>query len=191
MRSNAEFWSTQKVAEHCGVTRKTVTRWVDAGVLPAIYTSGGHRRIRVVDVHAFMKNRRSLHDSSEVSVSRTCVVITRDSSVQRVVKRMARAWTHELQLVVASHGFEAGLAVAGEGPSLVLVDDDSDCDPAVIGRLLNAMNHLDATVVACLAHSSSARRAHLAVNGVAGVLRKPLAEDELRAVFLDFGLTPA
>ncbi|QXC59966.1 BldC family transcriptional regulator [Aquihabitans sp. G128] len=32
------------------VTPKTVTRWAEAGKLPAIRTLGGHRRFRVADV---------------------------------------------------------------------------------------------------------------------------------------------
>lgn len=40
----------REVAAICGVTPKTVTRWANAGKLPAVRTPGCHRRFRYQDV---------------------------------------------------------------------------------------------------------------------------------------------
>jgi len=188
MGQGTEYWSTQKVANHCGVTRKTVTRWVDAGVLPAIYTTGGHRRIRAVDVRAFLKGRRSLHAGDADQTARDCVLISNDSNVKRAVKTAARDSKERLRVRTVSNGFEAGLVVGGTNPSLILVDESTDCDPAAVGRLLSSMVDKDTVVVACMDRPSHARRAHLAVNGVRTVLHKPLVAEALLAVFLEVGI---
>jgi excisionase family DNA binding protein len=45
------------VADLFGVTTKTVTRWSDAGQLHPVFTLGGHRRYRSVEVEALLAAR--------------------------------------------------------------------------------------------------------------------------------------
>lgn len=46
--------SARQVAEVFSVGSKTVARWAQAGLLPAIRTPGGHRRYRESDVAALL-----------------------------------------------------------------------------------------------------------------------------------------
>lgn len=46
-----EYMKVREVAEWLNVSRKTVRKWIDAGVLPAIRLPGGDFRIRRADVH--------------------------------------------------------------------------------------------------------------------------------------------
>jgi len=48
--TDKEFHSPAEVSQALGVSETTIKRWVDAGVLPAHKTVGGHRRILVTDV---------------------------------------------------------------------------------------------------------------------------------------------
>ena len=43
--TNDDVLSTREAAEQLGVALRTVQLWVEAGVLPAWKTAGGHRRI--------------------------------------------------------------------------------------------------------------------------------------------------
>ncbi|MGE0054005.1 MAG: helix-turn-helix domain-containing protein [Hyphomicrobium sp.] len=56
-----ELVSTGEAARHLGVSPATIQRWVDAGVVSAVRTHGGHRRIPLSEVRRTLAAKRPLH----------------------------------------------------------------------------------------------------------------------------------
>jgi excisionase family DNA binding protein len=48
-----EYFTTGKVARHCGVSKVTVLRWIEKGDLTAFRLPGGQNRIHKDDFYAF------------------------------------------------------------------------------------------------------------------------------------------
>jgi len=53
----ADEVGTEKLAELLGVSRPTAAALVDDGALPSRVTPGGHRRVRLADVRAYLRRR--------------------------------------------------------------------------------------------------------------------------------------
>jgi excisionase family DNA binding protein len=51
----AEYLTTGKVAQYCGVSKVTVLRWIDKGYLQAFRLPEGHYRIHKDDFDEFME----------------------------------------------------------------------------------------------------------------------------------------
>lgn len=54
----SELITTKKAARAIGASESSVKRWCDKGVISAQYTAGGHRRIAVADLLAFLKESK-------------------------------------------------------------------------------------------------------------------------------------
>lgn len=50
-----ELVSPRQVAQAIGVSESSLKRWCDKGIIPTVYTAGGHRRIPVNGVLAFLR----------------------------------------------------------------------------------------------------------------------------------------
>lgn len=120
MKTSGQFLSTATVAKRCGVTAKTVARWVDSGILPAVFTSGGHRRIKATDMELFLANRRSLKSLQSPDGDYRILVLTRNNAFKAITNSVAR---HKgAQVTIVETVFDAGLAVATFCPLLAVID---------------------------------------------------------------------
>lgn len=57
----------REVAALFRVTPKTVTRWAEAGKIPAIRTLGGHRRYPAAAIHELLDGTRTNEDGDNVA----------------------------------------------------------------------------------------------------------------------------
>ncbi len=118
-----EFVTMKRAAALCGVSPRTVARWVDSGQLPAVFTGSGHRRIRRDDVYAFLAARRSLRARASRGVIRVVVVGVRDDAI-RTLRRAVSDMGATLRLEHAWSTLEVGLWVGDLRPQLILIDSD-------------------------------------------------------------------
>ena len=125
--------TTREAGEKLGVAVRTVQLWVEAGLLPAWRTAGGHRRIARTAVDALMLER-SLAFSAAVAVpapppapSKPAVgikllVVEDDPIMLRLTSQVMATWKFPIVLSTASNGFEALVRIGEVQPDLVVTD---------------------------------------------------------------------
>ena len=133
----SEFLSIKAVAKLCGVTPRTVARWVDAGQLPAVFTTGGHRRIRREDVYSLIGSRRSLRARTSRGVIRVVVVGVREETI-RLLRRAITEAGATVRLEHAWSTLEVGLWVGDLRPHLVLIDGEALTDADALAGALRS-----------------------------------------------------
>lgn len=116
-------YTTFEIAQFCEVTMRAVTQWIDQGKLAAHKTPGGHRRVQVADLLAFLKKYQMPVPPALQSANRPRVLIVDDDkALLSLLRRSLEKIEPELEIEVATDGFEAGEKVAFFLPDLVLLD---------------------------------------------------------------------
>lgn len=153
--SGPVYYTTWQVAKQLGVSLPTVVNWVNAGLVRAHRTPGGHRRIAHGDVVAFARD----HDyplPPELLVgsgSRRRILIVDDEQDFSEMVREYLEIKGEFEVEVADSGFLAGWTVARFKPHLILLDlPMPDMDGFEMHRTLrNDPETRHVPVVACTA----------------------------------------
>lgn len=116
-------YTTGEIAEFCGVTLRTVIRWIEKGHLKGYKLPGrGNNRVLPHDLLAFLQQQNMpIPDELKDQPKRDKVLIVDDDeamarAIQRVVTRM------KLKNEIAFDGFEAGHRIHTFAPSLLLLD---------------------------------------------------------------------
>ncbi len=171
--------STADVARRCGVTRRTVARWVDAGVLPATYTTGGHRRIREDDLVDFLDSRRSLMALDRLSPGLRVLVLSGRPETVGLFSVVADGLDPDITVRGAAPDLLGGLALAEHRPHLIVIDrqvDPARPDPG------------QPDLVASLRRAPLTRHAYIAAIGGADgadrTLSRPLISEAVRDAIL-------
>src|SRR6185369_15954578 len=84
-------FTTFEVAKICGVFHTTVINWVNKGKLKAHSTPGGHRRIQLPDLIAFMTQFDMPIPGDLHQRARRILIVEDDPSVQRMLQRTLSA----------------------------------------------------------------------------------------------------
>jgi excisionase family DNA binding protein len=178
---NTDDLSTHAAAELCGVASRTVLRWVDAGVLPGYQTGGGRRRIRRVDLVAFMRGR-GMSIPAELRSRRDRVAIVDDDRLHvKTLRRMLHMEHKDLQIEVAHDGFGAGALLFTFHPHLIILDlVMPGMDGFEVCRRIRADPEFDDVgVLVVTGHDPEPFRQRLEELGATEILRKPLKMAQL------------
>lgn len=120
-KSDREYCSTSDAALMLGISLGTVQQMVESGLLEAWKTAGGHRRIRVTSVEAYLRKRQ--HGSGEGSDGQLYILIAEDDRVmQALYERTISGWGMPLSVKIVAGGFE-GLIEIGRHPPDLLISD--------------------------------------------------------------------
>lgn len=121
-----EFITTREAARLLGVGLSTVQGWVEAGILPAWKTAGGHRRIPLASIEELRRKQLAVLDAAQ-QPEKIIVLVVEDDPVQRLVYEdqitlMKNDLGVEINLVMAANGFEGLLLTGQKMPNLIITD---------------------------------------------------------------------
>jgi len=123
-----DILTTFQAARLCGVSHKSIERWIDAGLLPGFRTPGGHRRVYRSDLLGFVQSRRT---SENVDASKggsgdlrpRILVVDDDPAIcDLFVDYFQSVAPGQYTLEIARSGYEAGLMVERFRPNVVVLD---------------------------------------------------------------------
>lgn len=168
--------STSRVAALLGVSGQTIANWIDQGQLRAGRTPGGHRRIDVQDLLAFLSARGLSIPTELVDRRHTVLVVEDDPQVGPWLVLRLTTVRPDLRVLLAQDGFRAGELVATERPDTVLLDIYlPGLDGFEICQRLRARSESAGSLVIAMSANSTAdvREAALA-SGANAFLPKPV-----------------
>jgi excisionase family DNA binding protein len=109
------------------VAVRTVQLWVEAGVLPAWRTAGGHRRIARIAVDKLMAERQQ--DLAPVSTKASTLqpalrllLVEDDPHLLRLFVGVVAGWNFPVELSTATNGFEGLVRIGEMRPDIVVSD---------------------------------------------------------------------
>lgn len=125
--ANEALMTTREAGEQLGVAVRTVQLWVEAGLLPAWRTAGGHRRIARDAVDALVLERAQMLGSVPPPLVKLptpvrILVVEDDPIMLRLTVQVIMAWKLPIELRTAVNGFDGLLRIGELRPDLVITD---------------------------------------------------------------------
>lgn len=113
--------TTQQAASLLGMSVTSVQHLVESGEIEAWKTRGGHRRIPIAAVHAYMT---AIAKTPAGGGDETfTVLIVEDNPIQRgIYEAQFAAWELPVQLRMCENGYKALIDIAGLRPDVLLLD---------------------------------------------------------------------
>jgi excisionase family DNA binding protein len=125
--ANADVMTTRQAGETLGVAVRTVQLWVEAGVLPAWRTAGGHRRIARSAVEKLLAERQSdlrptpAHPPA-AQMALKLLLVEDDPMLLRLFSGVVASWNYPVELFTATNGFEGLVRIGEVRPDIVVSD---------------------------------------------------------------------
>jgi len=114
-------FTTGEVAAYCGVSFRTVIRWIKRGQLLAYQLPGrGDNRVRAADLVDFMRNHGMPLPADLAPPSRPVLVVDDDEAMAASISRVLRRAGFDTE--VATDGFAAGAMAEALTPAVIVLD---------------------------------------------------------------------
>ena len=172
------------------VNPSSVKKWVNNGHIIAFRTPGGHRRIRALDLVAFLDSHkipvpRQLQNAGK----RRIVAVDDDLTQLRALGRSLKRWSDKLEVSLVDNGVDALLEVGASRPHGLLIDVFlPGIDGIEVCRRLKANNATkDIAIIVTSGRMTSELEQAARAAGARRVLRKPV---DVTAVIEELGLAP-
>jgi len=179
--------TSYQAAAYCNATPMTVIRWINEGLIRSYKTPGGHRRILVEDLDAFLKKSgipsKGIYDDQ---ISRI-LVVDDEAFIIDYLKETISKIDPNIQVKGACNGFEAGQIITTFKPQVVFLDiimkglDGYD----VCTRIKKNPETKDITVIAITGKPSEENIERIKSCGACQVLHKPIKMNDIRRALID------
>lgn len=122
------------------VNPSSVNKWVKDGRIPAFRTPGGHRRIRAIDLVAFLnKHEMPVPGSLRHAAQRRLLIVDGDRGAPDRVRSALNAHAQSVDVQSVDSGIDALVKVGSFKPHAILLDADTkDVDWREMCRRLKA-----------------------------------------------------
>ncbi|MBF0132068.1 MAG: response regulator [Magnetococcales bacterium] len=117
-----ELITTTDAAKLLGVARRSVQLWMEKGVLRAMKTPGGHRRITRESVEALLKEWNAVMESETVPDQLTLLIVEDDPVFLEFYRGNVTEWGDDIRIITAESGFEGLLRIGQQKPDIVIAD---------------------------------------------------------------------
>ncbi len=112
--------SLGKIAHYCGVTRKTILRWLNDGQLEGYCLPSGHHRVLPQEVARFMRTSgMPLPPELERHANQTALIVYGDESTRGLVSELLR---QHFAVTSISSAIEACFRIGRVAPELLIFD---------------------------------------------------------------------
>jgi excisionase family DNA binding protein len=140
-----DILTTGEVARICNVAPRTVSKWFDNGRLRGYRIPGSRdRRIPLDQLMRFMKAHGMPISGMETGQTRLLIIDSDSDLIGLLQAMLSEQAGYEVR--TAASGFEAGAAVEGFLPHVILVDTGTaDINPEAIVRFLRGKTELQDT----------------------------------------------
>lgn len=170
------------------VNPSSVKKWVNDGHIVAFRTPGGHRRIRALDLVAFLDQHKIPVPRQLQNAGRRRIVAVDDDLTQlRALGRSFKRWSEKLEVVLVDNGIDALVEVGATRPHGLLIDVFlPGLDGIEVCRRLKANAATkDLAIIVTSGRLTSELEQAARAAGARRVLRKPV---DVTAVIEELGL---
>lgn len=132
LASGEVYYTTREAAEMLNVSLRTVQLWVEAGVLKAWKTDGGHRRVPISSVEALIKERlgedpatpevQSIAELASANEHYSVLVLEDDEDMLHLYKMTMESWEMPVRFTFVKSVFEALVEIGRAPPDLLITD---------------------------------------------------------------------
>jgi excisionase family DNA binding protein len=119
------YVTTRQAAQRLGVSLGTVQHMVESGALEAWKTVGGHRRIPVASLEAYLDKRRHLTPSAQENnggPQLDVLIAEDDPTLQALYRLTMERWSLPIRLRIVSNGFDGLVQVGQCTPDILIAD---------------------------------------------------------------------
>ncbi len=173
--------STFDISRLLGVDPGSVANWIDAGMLKAHRTPGGHRRVTIEDLIRFLRHHK-IPTPPGLEQSWAClVVIDHAPDYFEELLKIAQERHPECEVFKPSDAFQAGVIVVRYKPDIILLDlQMPGMDAFEACRTIKSYEQIsDAVVLAVADGCSQEDKRKILQCGAEACLSKPINPSQL------------